>query len=128
VNAASGLIVLTNRQSPGTSAKALWGLPNIPPSDQLPALKSSSDIMWGLWSLASPNNLRGIKYVLGTPITNDETVAIIERVLQDNCLELDELMEWTGCAFEADEPEYLALLGKLNTSSTLCSWLVYAVR
>jgi hypothetical protein len=32
-----------------------------------------------------------------------ETVAIIEKILQDNCLELDELMEWTGCEFTADE-------------------------
>lgn len=104
---------MTNFRSSGTSAKALWGFPNIPSSDQLPALKSSSDIMWGLWSLVSPNNLRAIKYVLSTPITNDETVAIIEEVLQDNCLELDELMEWTGCEFAPDEPEYYPLLGKL---------------
>jgi hypothetical protein len=68
--------------------------------------------MWGLWSLANPTNLAGIKYVLSTPITNDETVAIIEKILQDNCLELNELMEWSGCEFTADDPEYLALLGK----------------
>jgi hypothetical protein len=52
---------------------------------------------------------------LSTPIVDDETLAIIEKILQDNCLELDELMEWTGCEFTADEPEYLPLLGKSYT-------------
>ncbi|KAI4708029.1 hypothetical protein J4E89_007148 [Alternaria sp. Ai002NY15] len=114
VNAASGLIAMTNRQSPATSAQALWGLENPPPNDELPALKSSSDIMWGLWNLASPNNLRGIKYILSTPIINDETVAIIKKILQDNCLDLDEIMIWSGCEFGSDDPEYLALLGSPN--------------
>jgi hypothetical protein len=68
--------------------------------------------MWGLWSLANPNNLAGIEYVLSIPITNDETVVIIETILQDNCLELNELMEWSGCEFTANDPEYPALLGK----------------
>ncbi|CAG5153011.1 uncharacterized protein ALTATR162_LOCUS3000 [Alternaria atra] len=107
---------MTNLRSSGTSAKALWGFPNLPPSDHLPALKSSSDIIWGLWSLASPNNLRAIKYVFSTPITNDETVVIIKEVLQDNCLQLDELMEWTRREFAADEPEYHNLLRKLYFS------------
>ncbi|KAI4948448.1 hypothetical protein J4E91_005871 [Alternaria rosae] len=114
VNSASGLIAMTNRQSPASKAQALWGLSNPPPNDELPALKSSSDIMWGLWNLANPNNVGGIKYILSTPVTNDKTVAIIEKILQDNCLDLNELMVWSGCEFVSDEPEYLALLGSPN--------------
>lgn len=68
--------------------------------------------MWGLWNLANPDNVGGIKHILSTPVTNDETVAIIEKILQDNCLVLNELMVWSGCEFAPDEPEYLALLGK----------------
>ena len=109
---------MTNRQSPATSAQALWGLQNPPANDELPALKSSSDIMWGLWNLASPNNVGGIKYILSTPVINDETVAIIKKILEDNCLDLDELMTWSGCEFGSDEPEYLALLGKSYLGST----------
>ena len=114
---------MTNRQSPATSAQALWGLENPPPNDELPALKSSSDIMWGLWNLASPNNVGGIKYILSTPIINDETVAIIKKILQDNCLDLDEIMIWSGCEFGSDDPEYLALLGKLYLGSTFWGWI-----
>jgi hypothetical protein len=76
--------------------------------------------------LANPNNLGGIKYVLSTPIVNDETVAIIEKGLQDNCLELDELMEWPECEFTADEPEYLPLLGESYTILMFLFFSVYA--
>ncbi|KAH6868681.1 hypothetical protein BKA58DRAFT_387399 [Alternaria rosae] len=105
---------MTNRQSPASTAQALWGLSNPPPNDELPALKSSSDIMWSMWNLANPNNVGGIKYVLSTPVTNNKTVAIIEKILQDNCLDLNELMVWSGCEFASDESEYFALLGSPN--------------
>jgi len=63
------------------------------------------------------------KYILSTPIINDETVAIIKKILQDNCLDLDELISWSGCEFGSDEPEYLALLAKLYLGSTF--WRLY---
>ena len=107
-------MIITNRQSPATSAKQLWGLANLPSSSLLPALRSSSDIMFGIWSTASCQWAQSISRFLITPIVNDDTVSIIEKILEQNFLELDELMGWPGLEFTAHDAEYKPLLGEYS--------------
>ncbi|RMZ70005.1 WD domain-containing [Pyrenophora seminiperda CCB06] len=114
VNAMSGMIMMLNRQNPASSAKALWRLPQLPPSDQLPALRSSSDIMWGLWKLENAYHPWDIKRFLSTPITNDDTTDIIEKILEARHLRLESLMVYPGLEFQRNAPEYLPLLGSPN--------------
>ncbi|PWO20020.1 hypothetical protein A1F95_10784, partial [Pyrenophora tritici-repentis] len=114
VNVMSGMIVMINRQNPASSAQDLWGLHQPPPSDQLPALRASSDIMWGLWKLANPYHPWDIKLFLSTPVTNDDTSDIIETILQARRLQLNNLPVYPGLEFQSNAPEYLPLLGSPN--------------
>ena len=118
VNAMSGMIVMINRQNPASSAQDLWGLHQPPPRDQLPALRASSDIMWGLWKLANPSHPWDIKRFLSTPVTNDDTSDIIEKILEARHLQLNNLPVYPGLEFQSNAPEYLPLLGKYSFEST----------
>ncbi|KAL7773900.1 hypothetical protein CFE70_003867 [Pyrenophora teres f. teres 0-1] len=127
VNAMSGMIVMINRQNPASSAQDLWGLHQPPPSDQLPALRASSDIMWGLWKLANPYHPWDIKIFLSTPVTNDDTSDIIEKILQARHLQLNNLPVYPGLEFQSNAPEYLPLLATLTLAVNLGSPNGFAV-
>lgn len=78
--------------------------------DELPDLAKSSDIAWGLWSMAaqgSANKLKGIKYFFSLAITNDDTLGIIARVANNG-----ELKEYPGERFDITDQKGKALLGK----------------
>ena len=113
---------MLSRQNPTSSAQSLWGLHYSPPNDQLPALRASSDIMWGLWKMANPYHPWDIKRFLSTPVINDDTTAIIEKLLQARRLQLNNLMVYPGLEFQANAPEYLPLLGRCSFQS-VCYFL-----
>ncbi|CAG5159510.1 uncharacterized protein ALTATR162_LOCUS5616 [Alternaria atra] len=109
INAQAGVIHLLNRKSPESAAKTLWGVESAP-RNELPALKSSSDIAWGMWERMSPGNLGNINYIFSHSIVNKETQAIILRALDGQ-----PLAPWPGTEFVAGEAsEYWALLGSPN--------------
>jgi hypothetical protein len=68
--------------------------------------------MFGLWSMTSGEQVQQINRFLITPIVNDETVSIIENVLEHYFLEMDDLMGWPGLEFTAYDAEYKPLLGE----------------
>lgn len=110
INAQSGVIHLINRKSPESAAKTLWGVESAP-RNELPALKSSSDIAWGMWERMSPGNLGNINFIFSHNIVNKETQAIILRALDSQ-----PLAPWPGTEFVAGEAsEYWALLGMLRS-------------
>lgn len=110
VNVMSGVIVMMKIQSPARSAQNLWNLPQPPPDDQLPALRASSDIMWGLWKMENPHHPWDIKLFLSTPVLDHHTTTIIEKILQTKHLQLNSLMVYPGLELESTEPQYLPLL------------------
>jgi hypothetical protein len=106
INAVSGVIHMINRKSPESGAKNLWRTQNVP-RNELPALRSSSDIAWGLWERMSPSNLGNINYIFSHTIVNRETQAVILRALGG-----EPLRPWPGHEFPAGEASaYWALLG-----------------
>ena len=62
INARDGVIHMINRKSPESAAKNQWGVDNVP-KNELPALRSSSDIAWGMWERMSPGKLGNINYI-----------------------------------------------------------------
>jgi hypothetical protein len=110
INARDGVIHMINRKSPESAAKNQWGVDNVP-KNELPALRSSSDIAWGMWERMSPGKLGNINYIFSHQIVNKETRQIILRALDGQ-----PLRTWPGTEFVAGEAsEYWALLGISRT-------------
>jgi len=89
-------------------AKAIWGVDSVSP-DQLPALRSSSDIAWGLWNRHSQGSLSNINYFFSSQIVNRETLNIITRAMNNK--KQDRLLQAPGYTFKAGTPEFFALIG-----------------
>ncbi|EMD67412.1 hypothetical protein COCSADRAFT_83739 [Bipolaris sorokiniana ND90Pr] len=109
VNNLDGYIFLIDRSSPETKARMLWDIPpHIPiPRDEMPALRSSSDITWGLW-----NRMSGINAFISFEVVNEETGRLIEHAMEKNGH--DEVPPWPGVRFNPETEEYRALLGSPN--------------
>ncbi|KNG43910.1 hypothetical protein TW65_09267 [Stemphylium lycopersici] len=114
VNIPSGLVIMTDRESPASSAEVLWRLNAPPAANTLPAIRSSSGIMWGLWKQVSGQYVQRISRFLITPIVNDDTVSIINNILARRSLREDQLPGWPGLEFIAASAEYKPLLGSPN--------------
>ncbi|KAJ4353617.1 Mitochondrial import inner membrane translocase subunit tim8 [Didymosphaeria variabile] len=110
VNRAAGLIAFIDRRSPVKAAEDLWN--RKPSDDELPALRATSDVAWGLWNRRQgPDNpgLGRIKYFLIGPIVNYETTKIIMEICDEDRAPL-----WPGLDFNFPEQQALALLGSPN--------------
>jgi hypothetical protein len=129
INAASGIVFFLNRLSAEKAAQRYWDLgPKRPRSEELPALRSSSDIAWGFWSRENWVTLGGIRAFMSLMVVNSDTLFVIEQVLSmyngrvPEGQRVDGVQPWPGTTFDVDEVEGQALLGKLR-SSRLC-WVV----
>ncbi|EUC42083.1 hypothetical protein COCMIDRAFT_104432 [Bipolaris oryzae ATCC 44560] len=114
VNSRDGYIFLIDRSSPETQARNLWNIaPQIPiPRDEMPALRSSSDIGWGFWNRVSGHNLGGINAFFSFEVVNEDTGRIIEMAMEKSGH--DEVPPWPGVRFDSGTEEYRALLGSPN--------------
>lgn len=95
-----------------------WGVDN-PARSELPALRASSDIVWGFHSRVNWGRFGNVRAFLSTMITNTETEDIIEQILEDYNAELPEGREeidavppWPGMTFDTDDVAGQALLGE----------------
>lgn len=83
------------------------------PKDELPALRSVSDVAWGLWNRQSVENIRNIRGFMSIMVMNEETEEIIERAMAlrfpGEPVPVD---EWPGTDFSTAEEAGQALLGK----------------
>jgi hypothetical protein len=100
-------------------ARSLWGIRkgDSVPSDELPALRASSDLAWGFWNRVSRDKLAEIHGFVSLLVTNDDTRRIIDRVLREQ--ELDAVPVWPGIDFEINSPQYMALLGTFSLCTCL---------
>jgi hypothetical protein len=120
VNPQDGAVYFFNRESPEHSAGLHWK-DKRPIPDDLPKLRSSSDLTWGLWNrVAVPRyDIKHIKYFIVFNVANTVTKnAIVPRALKLKNLASDETKPWPGSGFgmdaEGEEGEAArALLGKL---------------
>lgn len=113
VNAQSGLVYFISRHNPALAAMRQWRLDAPPPKEQLPALRSSSDIAWGFWNRLSAANLGNIHKFLSMHIVNRETQSIILRAIASTgATSLNDVPVWPGISFNAQYEQFFALLGR----------------
>lgn len=86
----------------------MWGVPSVK-LDELPALRQSSDIAWGLWNRHSKESLSNINYFFTVAIVNTETRKIISRAMDNAGQRI--LPKAPGYTFRAGNENFLALLG-----------------
>jgi hypothetical protein len=109
-----------SRESPEHSAELHWK-DKRPIPDDLPKLRSSSDLTWGLWNRAAvPRyDIKHIKYFIVVNAANTVTKnTIVPRALKPKNLASDGTKPWPGSGFrmdaEGEEGEAArALLGRL---------------
>jgi hypothetical protein len=106
VNPTDGCVYFMNRKSPESAAKETWWDMN-PAKDDLPALRASSDIAWGLWNRMSCGS--NINKFFSMHIVNEETMSLIRRAL--NAKDVEQATRWPGTTFEAGSDAFSALLG-----------------
>jgi hypothetical protein len=115
INTKGGAIYGLFLESPQSSAKNIWfgGLKEAN-KDDLPQLRTFSDVVWGFWNRDN-SNVKNIRYFFMVGISNDATNQVIARCLKN----VDkELSEWPGTEFSTATDEGHALLGKLLS----CFW------
>jgi hypothetical protein len=117
-----------NILSASHSARRLWRTPPTP--DQLPHLRSVSDIAWAFWRRAtSPatHDVRNIRYLFVTVVMNDETSRLIETAHAGLTPPRSGPGVWPGTEFGMDGDAGAAILGLLVPFSPLFSALFVLV-
>ncbi|KAF1836071.1 hypothetical protein BDW02DRAFT_494450 [Decorospora gaudefroyi] len=120
INRASGILYFIHRKSPEKAAADLWDIPQPQVNaDDLPKLRTSSDLAWGLWNRVPGGGK--INKIMALEIVNEDTAAvIIPRALATAKEPADEVLPWPGTdvvvgSEEEDEAEAaLALIGSPN--------------
>ena len=84
--------------------------------DELPAIRSCSDIAWLLWKEFGQDvgNIKNLNYFLSLSITNAETQAIISSAIRSAIPDAESFPAWGGYEFDTDTPEGQAILGQLR--------------
>jgi hypothetical protein len=105
-----------NQKSPVAGAWELWG--RQPLTSELPALRSSSDIIWSFWNRGAAGNLHNINKIMSLDMMNDDTLTIANRAINnwvppEGQPKVTQVQPWPGTTFlvHADDDNALALLG-----------------
>lgn len=88
-----------------------WGYK--PHGTELPALRTSADLLWGLWYRDNPN-IKNLRYFWAQNVMNIQTSNIVASALN---IWGKELTGWPGATFDMDSDEGMALLGSPNAIS-----------
>jgi hypothetical protein len=96
-----------NRKSPQFAGKERK--PKVE-GDQLPDLKSFSDIAWLKWKETIGDEPKTIRYFLTLSITNIDTRGVFGRILTE--AKYTEVPKWPGYEVSADSDQGAALLGQ----------------
>ncbi|KAI4936586.1 hypothetical protein J4E85_001916 [Alternaria conjuncta] len=122
INPKAGIIFFLTRESPAYAARKLWNVPSVKP-DEMPALKSSSDIAWGLWNRHCKESLSNINYFFTVAVANPETRKIISRAMGQNAVP-----NAPGYTFRAGNENFIALLGSPNLVAVMFFLLQHKTR
>lgn len=99
-----------NTVSAAHGAERLWG--RKPTADELPAIRSLSDIAWAFWNRGAAGNLQNIKYFFVTIIINHETNQLIEIAHRKLDPPKSAPGGWPGTEFSMDSEAGQAILGE----------------
>jgi hypothetical protein len=95
--------------SPAKAAKSLWR--RTPNAEELPQIRSFSDITWAFWNRTAAGNIQNIKYFFVTTIINTETNRHIRKALKTLTPPKTEADLWPGTDFDMETDAGKALLG-----------------
>jgi hypothetical protein len=111
VNGIGGAVIAMNIVSPAKAAASLWR--RTPLTQELPHIRSFSDISWAFWNRAAGpvHNIMGIKYFMATMVINRETNQHIKKALSELTPPEEETKGWPGHEFSMDTDAGKALLG-----------------
>ena len=109
VNAAGGAVFAIGIMSAARSARRVWGVD--PKADELPYIRTVSDIAWAFWNRAATANIQNIRYFFVTMIINPETNRHIRRALKTLDPPREEVEGWPGVDFDMESEAGRALLG-----------------
>lgn len=131
INAKDGIVFLLNRSSPEKAAVNTWAPDPVTPQ-ALPKLRSSSDLVYGLWHReTTETNRRDIKMFMAVTIVNTESIVIISRALKLEDPEgVHDVPIWPGKTLtmgyvdggEDQSEATFALLGMIFSHSASRSW------
>lgn len=110
VNAQAGAVYAMQLSSAAKAARRLWR--RAPLTEELPAIRSVSDIAWAFWNRAhAGHDLENIKYLFVAMIINKETNQHVKRALGMLSPPKEEADGWPGHDFNMDTDAGKALLG-----------------
>ncbi|KAJ4373529.1 Mitochondrial import inner membrane translocase subunit tim8 [Didymella sp. IMI 355093] len=95
VNPVDGLVYFIHRQSPEDAAEEHWQ--RKPNANELPALRASSDIAWGMWNRVVQGSQK-LNYFMAVQIVNAESHFIMKRAIEQ--FNIKEVPPWPGKDFE----------------------------
>ncbi|KAL6707137.1 hypothetical protein ACN47E_004684 [Coniothyrium glycines] len=106
-----GAVVLSNVISAMWSAKSvfMWNRPAT--TDELPELRSTADIAWGVWNRVASGNLQNVKYLMVTNILNASSRELVRDALSTLQPPQSEIKVWPGHEFSMESKGGKALLG-----------------
>ncbi|KAF2852110.1 hypothetical protein T440DRAFT_393424 [Plenodomus tracheiphilus IPT5] len=101
INRPSGILFFLHRKSPEHAAAELWS--DLPPNPaDLPKLRASSDLAWGLWNRVPGDDISHVTMIMALGIVNDDTASvIIPRALE--AAGKTEVEKWPGTDFVVGE-------------------------
>mgnify|MGYP003624085422 CR=1 FL=1 len=134
VNAKDGVIFFLDREAPASAAAKLWSLSLPPPANQLPAIRSSSDIAWALWvrhMTEQKSSIKDIKKFMSLTIVNEETEDIMKQAIGEweppaGQPKISDFQSWPGTTFDTTTIQGAALLGKTQPSGYFLSSLLHS--
>jgi hypothetical protein len=111
VNTDAGAIYAMQLSSAAKAARRLWK--RTPLAEELPHIRSVSDIAWAFWNRAhvSSESVQDIRYLFVTMIINPETNRHVKRALSSLDPPREEADGWPGHDFGMDTEAGKALLG-----------------
>lgn len=105
---------MMNSVSAAHGAARLWG--KKPNAEDLPHIRSVSDIAWSFWNrAAAAGNIQNINYLFVNLVMNDETNHLIELAHRGLSPPKSAPSGWPGTEFLMDSQGGQAILGKWET-------------
>jgi hypothetical protein len=109
VNGIGGAVIAMNIVSPAKAAAGLWS--QDPKPEELPHIRSFSDISCAFWNRAAAGDIQGIHYFVATMVINRETNQHIKKALSELTPPEEDTKGWPGHEFGMDSDAGKALLG-----------------
>ncbi|KAF1849711.1 uncharacterized protein K460DRAFT_257900, partial [Cucurbitaria berberidis CBS 394.84] len=109
VNSAGAVILMNVISAAYSAEKFLWK--KKAGTNELPHIRSTSDIAWGLWNRVAPGNVKEIKYLIVAQIMNTGTRDLIRAAYETLTPPQSETRVWPGIDFNMDTSGGQAILG-----------------